>query len=360
MIAAFVLAAATAAPHLSDCYYAERMETCGYVTVPENRSAKHSRKIDVRFSVVRAQHSGGVPVFFVAGGPGQSMMELGTTAATIDLGQALRTNHDLVFVDQRGTGSSHPLRCDLYGPLPTPPQVLAALFPAHALGECRKRLSASADLGAYNTDEAADDMDAIRSALGYRRIALWGVSYGSEFVLDYIRRHGTRVQSAVVEDIAPPASLVLPPFIPGGKAAIAHAAQQFPKLPGDIADLKRRGVPGMAPGIFANGVLEALTDVRNAGMLAAVTHQAAQGDAAPLRLYLYDRRVREVQDLSMGMHLSVVCAENMPFISLRGDAIIDAYRRACALWHVPPVSRSFIAPVRSNVPILMFSGADDP
>lgn len=359
MLAALLLAASAAA-HLSDCYYADRMETCGYVTVPENRRVKHSRHIDVHFVIVHAQHAGGVPIFFAAGGPGQSMIDVGRTVATIDLGAALRPDHDLVFVDQRGTGESNALTCRLYGTLPTPPQVLAALFPPQALRECRRRLSASADLSAYNTDEAADDMNAIRSALGYPRIALWGVSYGSEFTLDYIRRHGDTVQSAVVEDVAPPSLLLLPPFVPGGKAAIAHAALKFPDLPGDLALLKERGVPRMAPDLFANEILEALTDVRDAGMLAAVVHQAARGDAEPLRLYLYDLRVREIHDLSMGLHLSVVCAENMPFVTSRGNTLIGAWRRACAIWDVVPVSRAFIEPIRSTVPILMFSGADDP
>jgi pimeloyl-ACP methyl ester carboxylesterase len=352
------------------CYYADRMAACGYLSVPENRAAPGRRHIDVQFVLVRAQSPSGIPVFFVAGGPGQSMIAVGRNLMQTQLAQNLRAHHDLVFVDQRGTGASHALGCDLYGPDASSAQIASALFPQEALRVCRARLAAHADLGAYNTNEATDDMNAIRQALGYRRIALWGVSYGSEFCLDYIRRHGQSVARAVLEDVAPPQFAVIPPFAAGGDTAIAYASRSFPRLGDELRRLDRRALRGIGRDVFVNGVLESLTDPRAAGMLSAVVDGAVRGDVQPLALYLADRRRREVQDLDMGMHLSVLCSESVPFIdantrerlrsTFAGDTVVQAYERACASWNVPHVDPSFASPVASDVPVLMFSGAVDP
>lgn len=357
LLAALMLGASA---HAHDCYYADRIATCGYVSVPENRAKPHGRTIDVQFVAVRGAQRSGVPVFFIAGGPGQSMIDVGRAVMQTDLGQTLRARHDLVFIDQRGTGSSHPLNCALYGAQATPAQILASLFPPRAIAACRKRLSANADLSAYTTQAAADDMNDVRAALGYKRIALWGVSYGSEFVFEYLRTHESSVQSAVVEDVAPPQFRVFPPFERGASQAIAYADRSSPGFADEVSLLEREGVPGISRASLVNGILETLTDPQNGHMLATLVHQAAMHDPKPLQTYLAERRQREVQDLAMGMHLSVTCAENIPFIAHAAFVIVQAYRRACEVWNVQPVSASFIAPVRSNVPVLMFSGAYDP
>lgn len=50
----------------------------------------------------------------------------------------------------------------------------------------------------YNTNNAVDDLDSIRAALGYERIVLDGGSYGTFFSLVYIRRHPDHVESAML------------------------------------------------------------------------------------------------------------------------------------------------------------------
>jgi pimeloyl-ACP methyl ester carboxylesterase len=119
-------------------------------------------------------------------------------------------------------------------------------------------------------------------------------------------------------------------------------------------------VPGISRASLISGILETLTDPVNGKMLATLVRQTVAHDPKPLQTYLAERRQREVQDLAMGMHLSVTCAENIPFIASTSFVIVQAYRNACSVWNVHPVSASFVAPVRSNVPVLMFSGADDP
>jgi pimeloyl-ACP methyl ester carboxylesterase len=42
------------------------------------------------------------------------------------------------------------------------------------------------------------------------------------------------------------------------------------------------------------------------------------------------------------------------------DSRYLAQRDACNIWNVAPVDRSFLDPIRSNAPVLMVNGADDP
>jgi pimeloyl-ACP methyl ester carboxylesterase len=64
-------------------------------------------------------------------------------------------------------------------------------------------LEEHADLTQYTTSIAMDDRNDVRSWLGYDRIDLFGLSYGSRAVLVYIRQHPDRVRSATIMGVAP-------------------------------------------------------------------------------------------------------------------------------------------------------------
>src|SRR4030095_12948821 len=88
---------------------------CGTMPVWENRTTRSGRKIDLYMVVLPAQaaNPGPHPVSYINGGPGY-----GSTGAVADMVQFLgeiRKQRDIVLVDQRGTGKSHPLHCDLPG-----------------------------------------------------------------------------------------------------------------------------------------------------------------------------------------------------------------------------------------------------
>src|SRR5581483_6013411 len=134
-----------------------------------------------------------------AGGPGQ-----GAAAMAKDIAQAFRRfqdDRDLVLVDQRGTGRSHPLDCrpagDSLRDFSEPEQV--------SLDRLRACLQAyDADPRLYTTPIAMDDLDDVRAYLGYDRINLYGASYGTRAALVYLRQHGDRVRTAVLDSVAPP------------------------------------------------------------------------------------------------------------------------------------------------------------
>ena len=110
---------------------------------------------------------------------------------------------------------------------------------------------------------------------------------------------------------------------------------------------------------------------QGAALVPLVLERAYNGDAVPLGTIIQQVTQNLGAGLSTGLNLSVTCAEDIPFITeadiartsvrtFMGDTRVRAQQHACAIWNVHPVSRAFVRPVRSNVPILMISGADDP
>ncbi len=122
----------------------------------------------------------------------------------------LRKTHPIVLIDQRGTGRSGALTCseinstairDLGKALSPDEEQADALS---AVAACYKRLSLNADLRFYTSLELADDTDAVRAALGYDQIGLFGNSYGTTLAQSYIRRHGEHVAGAVLDSVTGP------------------------------------------------------------------------------------------------------------------------------------------------------------
>src|SRR5215472_3312094 len=107
--------------HLQPCKVPEvpGRAQCGTFKVYEDRSARAGRKIGLNIVVVPAIHptSGTEPVFWLEGGPGGAATQAAGPVSQNYL-RALRNDYDLVFVDERGTGKSNPLKCDDIGENP--------------------------------------------------------------------------------------------------------------------------------------------------------------------------------------------------------------------------------------------------
>ena len=131
----------------------------------------------------------------------------------------VREHRDLLFVDQRGTGKSHPLDCTLYNPNDLQ-SYLGYFFPLEDIRKCRAQLEANADLKLYTTDIAIDDMDEVRAALGYERFNLFGGSYGTRAALTYLKRYPKRVRTAILQGVSPPNSYLPSDFPQGNERAL--------------------------------------------------------------------------------------------------------------------------------------------
>src|SRR5271167_3463318 len=111
-------AAPAASPALHECRLehplrlASMQARCGLLAVPEDRTRPQGAQIDLAIAVVPAlnRRAAAPPLFLLAGGPGQ-----GATAMYASFAAAfarVNRDHDIVLVDQRGTGSYAPLSCD--------------------------------------------------------------------------------------------------------------------------------------------------------------------------------------------------------------------------------------------------------
>jgi pimeloyl-ACP methyl ester carboxylesterase len=143
---------------------------CGRLTVFENRAARRGRRIEVHFVVLRAERPGARQALLLfGGGPGQGSTALAPAADT--WAKPVRASQDIVMVDQRGTGRSHPLNC-AFDPEANPAGAFSHVFDPAAVARCRATLERDADLTQYTTDHAIDDVEEIRARLGYAKVSL--------------------------------------------------------------------------------------------------------------------------------------------------------------------------------------------
>ena len=371
---------------------------CGTYQVWENREARAGRKIGLTIVVIPAKRERARPdpIVFLHGGPGAPATG---QAAGMAAGFAkLREDHDILLVDQRGTGSSHPLNCD-FGP----PERLEALtgdfFPLDKVRACRPELEKTADLTRYTTDVFADDLDEVRQALGYGPLDLFGGSYGTRAALTFLRRHPKSVRTAILFGVSPPDEFYPLAFARDAQrafdgllaecAAEAPCRAAFPGLDRDLASALERFAHGpltvdvmhpktgepasfaLSRDLFAEGLRYMLYSPSVAGYVPAVVHGASQGELGPAAEQALSARVQIVRGVSHGLYLSITCAEDVPWIdpgraeALAAGTFLGDYRyrqqsAACREWPRAKVPADWSAPVRTEAPVLLISGELDP
>jgi pimeloyl-ACP methyl ester carboxylesterase len=370
---------------------------CGRLAVAENPGTPRGRRIELFVARVPAVslRKRSDPLFVLAGGPGQAASAFYPEAAAALA--RIHRDRDIILVDQRGTGRSNGLYChfedDMSGE--STDDLIAAAR------RCLQALSTHADVALYTTTLAVDDLDRVRAALGYRRIDLYGVSYGTRVAQEYMRRFPRRVRAAVLDGVVPP-QVALGARLPlDAQAALDRI---FSRCTRDPACHARFGDPTAAwrslygslakrpvavslespttgePMTLSFTAAHLATVLRlssytseQAALLPLLLHQAsARGDFVPLAAqYLIVSRTY-AGAVADGMQNTVVCTEDVPFYgragidperlehTFLGTRQIDALEHICAVWPHGPIDPQFHAPLRSDVPVLLLSGADDP
>lgn len=369
---------------------------CATLYVAEDRALKDGATIGLRLAVVPAlnRRSDAAPLFLLAGGPGQSAVDLYTSFAAAFA--RINRNHDIVMLDQRGTGQSAPLDCRY------PPD-----WSESAAAMQRLRQDTAACLSAfgkrvrnYTSSVAIEDLEDARRALGYGKISLYGASYGTRMAELYMRRHGAYVEAVILDGVTDPGKALGTDTPLDGERALGQilarcadthdCAQAFPRLNADWLELRGRFGPQQVPlsladpdsGLptpveFNRAMLNAALRLMSysgtqAALLPELLHQAAQGQLAPLaaQSLLLARQVAD--QIASGMQMSVLCSEDVPFYAeagidrarlaetYQGSDQIDALLEICKLWPRGPVDRDLHAPLRSDIPTLLLSGEADP
>jgi pimeloyl-ACP methyl ester carboxylesterase len=311
----------------------------------------------------------------------------------------VRRSLDVVAMDQRGTGGSHPLNCGANAAA-RPAAAFGHVFDPEVVARCRAELERSADLAQYTTDASVQDVDELRAQLGYERISLYGVSYGTRLAQAYLRRHPDRVSACVLDGVVPFDRVVPLTYARSAQqsldrvfaacAADAACRRSHPGPADDMTAILTRLAAGPAQttvrapggaavpvtmtsgdfGYAVRGILYAGGDATR-DLTDLLGRAAANGDLSGFAQRYLDRAIGLESDVADGMHFSVFCAEDIPFASEQdiaretagtflGRYLFDEYRRACAAWPRGQIPADARTPVASRVPTLLVSGFFDP
>ena len=307
---------------------------CTRVVVPLDRSGAVPGEISLLVERQRPRRAPTrPPLFLIAGGPGQSAT-LGFDRETVSemLGRVAR-QREVIVVDLRGTGGSGALRCREAERASPRDERAAAAACARQLGPARSL---------YTTAASVDDLDRVRRAFGYDRIALLGASYGTKVALAYAARYPQRVERMVLDSVVddrgpgPFAQETLTAIPRVLRAACGRHCRSFTADPArDLARLAARVGRSPMPGYVVDShgrrrpsslTRRGLFSVVSAGdfdpdtraELAGAVASTRRGDPAPLlRLQrraeqLDEASFRNPRMLSAGAFLAARCQEG-PF-----------------------------------------------
>ncbi|AUD58399.1 transporter [Shewanella sp. Pdp11] len=365
---------------------------CGFVTVPENPNKPDGKQIQVHYVVLPAvknvNHE--EALLAIAGGPGQSAID---NAAGFDaMLSKVRQQRDILLIDQRGTGRSNLLTCNegAQSPLSFDDDN------ADTKAETQKCLAKiDADVTQYGSLNAIKDFEAVRQHLGYKKLHVYGISYGTRMAQLYMRLYPAHLATVTLDGIVPMQQSVLEigASIDRGFDLLFKDCQettachtQFPELKAEFdqvaASLAKAPVMEnvydpvtgektmltMTRGKFYGSIRMALYQANVRALVPHAIHQAAKHNFQPI-LGLYSLTIDNA-GMAMGMHASVVCGEDMHRItpamreqaqhSFMGKTMLEGLEATCEVWKVPSVDDSFSEPISSDIPTLLLSGEIDP
>lgn len=371
---------------------------CAPFEVPEDREHPDGRKISLRLAVVRsdAQVPATDMVAFLAGGPGQAATE---TYSAIEPAMAgVQAHRNVLLLDQRGTGRSHPLSCrdSEPGDAGEDEGGFDADKVRRETRHCLDQLSTDADVRFYTTTDAVADLEDARQALGSPTFDLLGVSYGTRVAQQYAMRHPDAVRTITLDGVVPNALVLGEEFAinldaalkarfadcDADKACHARFGESYQTLyqlrdalranphkvsfrdPQTYASTERM----LSDYVIATVVRMFAYAPETSALLPLSIDAAAHGDVGPLlgQAKLLAGDLGDTMD--GGMQYSVLCSEDASELQPRpqdkdlilGDTMIEAFRAACSVWPHGKRPADFRQPLKSPIPTLLLSGQYDP
>jgi pimeloyl-ACP methyl ester carboxylesterase len=390
--------AAKIRPYVFQTMKGEKVDAeLGTFFVPENRDNPDSPRIELAF--VRFKSTAkkpGNPIVYLAGGPGGAGTGAARTAR-FSLFMALRDVADVIAFDQRGTGmSQRDMRCadPVYIPLDaTTRDAVIKAYKAKSR-ECIEywRDWQRADLRGYNTNQSADDLEALRLVLGAKKIDLWGISYGTHLALATIRRHPQSIGRAILAGTeGPDHTLKLPSNGDAHLAAIGEALRRDPEWSARIPDFVAL-VRQVLEKLEKEPVVVEVTDPTTKqkvkvpvnrfvmqGFTAAnlgttmirnyplIYYNASKGDYTAMgQFWLAFTRepIGNAMSIMMDCSSGATAARRERIASEAKTALLGNFQDQvfpdiCEAWGNPDLGDAFRAPVRSDVPALFISGTLD-
>ncbi|OUR59719.1 alpha/beta hydrolase [Colwellia sp. 39_35_sub15_T18] len=366
---------------------------CGKLSVPENYNKIDGEQISINFVVLPAIDDSDkkTPLMFLAGGPGQAAAELASGLRQVF--NEVRKTRDLILVDQRGTGESHPLQCE-ESLEQNPYEITPEEFSEQDIKDCLA--SFSGDLSQYNSENAIRDFDAVRVALGHKQINIYGGSYGTRAGLVYMRMFPNALRSVVLDSVGP---IEVPIGLFGQSSARSFnllvencqkelsCQKAYPELKQEFTALVARLVKAPAQVSIAHPRLGTTTkfviskakllgtlrmqlySVATRSLVPLVIHQAYLGNYMPLAGLV--AQSEGGQGIYLGLLFNITCNEDYPRISatdFEQDADNDfgggdshfGFKMVCPIWPQYRPSEEFYQTVTADIPTLILSGDLDP
>ena len=330
----------------------------------------------------------------IQGGPGGSSIDLATTyLPVLDF---IRDSRDVLVVDQRGTGRSDKLACE--APTDEVNQFNIELVKQESQ-KCLSQLDKDSDLRFYTTSIAVDDLEAMRIAAGYPQLNLWGVSYGTRVAQHYLRKYPASARSVILDGVVPVGMNLAGSEIArrwndsfnnlNQRCATNEACQsKHGDLKSTYQALQKRfseeaisvNFPHPKTGIDTEYTF---TEFSLFSALRLMTYSTDQLSLIPLLLsetlqgnYTFVAAQITIieesfsENLAVGMHNSVACTEDAPFVTdediaraegtLIGRIMSDVILASCSVWPKGTIDNDFLEPFSSDVPVLVLSGETDP
>ena len=369
---------------------------CGTFMRPLDPSAPDGEQLELRVAVVPALDLNPEPDPLVplAGGPGGSAIQFYSAYAAAF--EPVRRERDILLLDQRGTGDSAHMDCpisdDLVEGQYSEEETVA--FTQSCLDQLPH------DPRFFTTSVAVADLEALREALGYPALNLLGTSYGSRVAQHFARRYPDSTRTVVIDGVVPPQLPLGPGIAVEAQRAIdeifARCAEdsacneRFPEVDLDFASLQAALAESPVVVSLLDPVTGRPTEIRfgkdelsgavrllayqpqSIAILPLVIHEAANGNFVPLAAQFQLTMTSLADALALGMHNSVMCTEDLPFIdrdavdfaalekTYIGAMQYEALQTICAIWPQGPLDDDFNEPLATDIPVLLLSGTADP
>ena len=367
---------------------------CGSLEVAENPAEPAGKRISLKVAIAPAtgKTTEPDPVFFFAGGPGQAASE--TWVMIRSTLNKIRKTRDIVMIDQRGTGGSNKLTCESEVEEDLNQEIDLELIRTET-EKCLAKLDG--DPRFYTTSIAMGDYNQVRQAMGYDKINIMGVSYGTRSAQVYLRLFPETVRSVTLDSVVPMQLALGQEHSQMLDRSVQTVFDQcseneacnslFPHQAEELNSLftKLRNEPQQIT--IINPVSGEPQDMRltadtlgvairflsysseTQAMIPLLVHEAlTTGNLSRLasQALLIMTGLNEM--ISKGMELSVMCSEDHPFMdlsadysqTLMGNLMMEIVDLQCKIWPRGEVAEDFHQPVVSDTPVLLMSGERDP
>ena len=369
---------------------------CGTLIRPLDPSDPGSLPLELSVAVVPALslEPETDPLVLIAGGPGQGSISF--YAGWASAFERVRRDRDILLIDQRGTGESAPMTCDI------DEDIIEGQYSTEQTLQVTKQCLEALpyDPRFFTTSVAVTDLEALRSTLGYPQLNVYGISYGTRVAQHFARRFPGSTRTVILDGVVPPQIPLGPEIATESQLALervlgrcaedTQCSERFPDLHQDFIDVQQLfdksppvvELPDPLTGRieevelgseeFGIAIRLLLYGHRSIALIPLLIHEAAEGNYGPLAAQFQMTVTQLTESLSIGMHNAVMCTEDIPFVdpdnvdhdalaaSYLGPLQLEALQTICSVWPAGVIDDGLRVPVATAIPFLLLSGDADP